>query len=552
MSPIDRPASIRAALLLGLLALVACSSGVDQHLGQARCDDSYAQGVGPVLQTRCASCHGASQAEGDYRVDSYQAAIARRPDGTPRVTAGDDGSALLQAARGQLPGGHAAIPQNEQTELQSWVVECALKPKPYTVHINGWMDPANTDQFHGRVLRQAVYDLSGCQACHGEDLSGGIAGVACQSCHPSGVMACNTCHGSAANAAPPRNLDYLSATTLLTVGAHQSHVMDGPKHAAFSCDACHHTPSKPSDEGHYQTGGKLITTPAPVIADAGFGGQFSWDRSTATCANSYCHAPFQDPTAHQINPVWTKVGQNQADCGSCHGTPPPNHGPDTRCQTCHRPSFIGDQPRSPLHVNGQVDLAAPITTCVGCHGSGNSPAPPIDVLGRSDPTLRTVGAHRDHLEALHKLSAPVVCSECHLVPTAFNSPGHVDHQPPAVVFPPDAGTLARADGAVPFYDGSLDGGTASCTVYCHGAGARLSQDTAAGNQRPVFNGGPGEAACGTCHGIPPRVTGTHHHDGVTNVTQCASCHPKSVTSAGNIIVDSSGKSTHLNGVVDLF
>jgi hypothetical protein len=66
------------------------------------------------------------------------------------------------------------------------VVECALKPKPYTVHINGWMDPGNANQFHGRVLRQAVYDLSGCQACHGQDLSGGSANVACQSCHASG------------------------------------------------------------------------------------------------------------------------------------------------------------------------------------------------------------------------------------------------------------------------------------------------------------------------------------------------------------------------------
>ena len=159
-------------------------------------DDSYTQGVGPVLQTRCASCHGATMAEADYRVDSYQAAIARRPDGTIRVKAGDDSSPLLQAARGQLPGPHTAIPQNEITELQTWVVECALKPQPYTVHINGWMDPGNSDQFHGRVLRQAVYDLQGCQDCHGPNLTGGVANVSCLSCHASGVMACNTCHGS--------------------------------------------------------------------------------------------------------------------------------------------------------------------------------------------------------------------------------------------------------------------------------------------------------------------------------------------------------------------
>jgi len=544
MSPLNRPAFIRAALLLGLATLAACSSGVAQQLGQARCDDSYAQGVGPILQTRCSSCHGPTQAEADYRVDSYQAAIARRPDGTPRVTAGDDASPLLQAARGQLPGGHVAIPQTELAELQSWVVECALKPKAYTVHINGWMDPGNTDQFHGRVLRQAVYNLSGCQACHGQDLAGGSVGVACQSCHASGVMACNTCHGNAANAAPPRNLDYNSDTSLVTVGAHQSHVQDGSKHTGFSCDVCHKTPTSPGDEGHYQTGGKLITGPAPVIVKNGFAGQFSWDRNAATCANSYCHAPFQDANATQINPiVWIAVGDNQAPCGSCHGNPPAGHGPDNRCQTCHRGTYVGGEPRSVLHANGQVDLAAPAGSCIGCHGSGDSPAPPIDVLGRSDPTLQTVGAHREHLEALHKVSAPVACNECHVVPTEIHSPGHIDHGPPAVVFPPDAGTLARKDGATPTYDPA----TATCTSYCHGSGAGLSQDTAPTvNRTPKFNGGPGQAACGSCHGIPPQTPG---HPGAT-LTSCANCHSHSVTPDGNIIVNADGSSTHLNGRVD--
>ncbi len=546
MSPIERPARTQAALLLVSGMLAACSNGVpEQHLGQARCDDSYAQGVGPLLQTRCASCHGSTRAEGDYRVDSYLAAVARRPEGTYRALAGDDNSLVLQAARGTLPGGHTAIPQNELSELQSWVVECALKPKAYTVHINGWMDPGNTDQFHGRVLREAVYNLSGCQACHGQDLSGGSANVACQTCHTSGVMACNTCHGSAANAAPPRNLDYLSATSLVTVGAHQSHVTDGEMHKGFACQVCHSSvPTKPGDEGHYQKGGKLLTGPVPVVVDGGYAGSFAWDRTAATCTNSYCHAPMQN--AGQITPVWTAVGRNQAPCGSCHGNPPAGHGPDTRCQTCHRPSYIGDQPRSALHVNGHVDLAAPSGSCVGCHGSGDNPAPPVDVLGRSDESLQTVGAHREHLEALHKVSSPVDCSECHLVPTQFNSPGHVDHQPPAVVFPPDAGVLARADGAVPSYDA----GTATCTSYCHGSGARLSRDTSAGiNRTPIWNGGVGQAACGSCHGIPPQIPGEPFHTGVTSITQCASCHPDSVTPAGNIKVDASGVSKHLDGVV---
>ena len=78
--------TVWAALLGTLLAVAGCNKGRPEALGQAQCpDDSYTQTAGPVLQNRCASCHGATVAEANYRVDSYQAAIARRPDGTIRV-----------------------------------------------------------------------------------------------------------------------------------------------------------------------------------------------------------------------------------------------------------------------------------------------------------------------------------------------------------------------------------------------------------------------------------------------------------------------------------
>ena len=182
------------------------------------------------------------------------------------------------------------------------MVDCALKPQAYTVHINGWMDLGNSSQFHGKVLRQSVYDLSGCQACHGEELTGGTSGVACTSCHVSPIGSCNTCHGSAANAAPPLDLNYNSATSLITVGAHQTHVTDGGMHTAFPCQVCHNTPATPGDEGHYQSGGKLLPGPAPVIGAADYGGSFSWNSTAATCTNGYCHAPVADSNAAQINP----------------------------------------------------------------------------------------------------------------------------------------------------------------------------------------------------------------------------------------------------------
>ncbi len=557
MPSIARTARRKVGLLASLLAALPAVVGCDarpQALGMAECGGadggvSYAQGIGPLLQSNCESCHGATVAEANYRVDTYQNAIARRPDGTPRVAAGNSNSPMLQAARGTLPGGHVAIPQAQLTELQTWVVDCALKPKPYTVHINGWMDVGNASQFHGKVLRQSVYDLSGCQACHGQDLSGGTAGVACTSCHASAIGSCNTCHGSVVSAAPPLDLNYNSATSLITVGAHQTHVTDGGMHTGFPCQVCHKTPATPGEEGHYQSGGKLLPGPAPVIGANGAGGTFAWNSTAGTCTNGYCHSPFADASSSQINPiVWTAVGQNQAACGTCHGNPPAGHGPNTQCDTCHRPTFNNGQPSTPLHANGAVNLAAPIGSCVGCHGNGDIPAPPIDLHGNASESVQTVGAHREHLQALHRVSAPVPCNECHLVPTEIHSPGHIDHAPPAIVFPPGTGTLARTDGV----DAGYNFSTATCTVYCHGSGTRLSKDTSIGlNHAPIFNGGTSQAACGTCHGIPTKIPGTSHHAGVSSITQCAGCHPTTVEPSGSIIVGADGGSTHVNGVVNV-
>ena len=119
-----------------------------------------------------------------------------------------------------------------------------------------------------------------------------------------------------------------------------------------------------------------------------------------------------------------------------------------------------------------------------------------------------------HLSALHKVSAPVACNECHLVPTAVSTVRVTSTlPPPAEVFPPGAGVLAGADGTPLAYDTA----TVTCTTYCHGSGALLSQDTSPSiNRTPVWNGGPGQVACGTCHGIPPQMPGTTYHVGVTS------------------------------------
>ncbi len=542
----------RATVLCAVLCWVGCSEPRPEQLGEATCP-TYEGQVKELLEARCAQCHGEAQAAGGYRVDGYLGAVARREDGTPRVAAGQDASRVLVAARGELEG-HEAVPESELAVLKDWVVRCELPPRRYSFHVNGWMDPGNAEDFHGRVLRADAYRTEGCQQCHGEHLEGGTSGVSCQTCHSEGLNTCSSCHGDMVSAAPPKDVEGLTSTTLVSVGAHRTHLEDGPRHKAYACETCHRVPIAPEDIGHYRLeDGSADMSPAEVFLAEGPLGAASWRASSATCSNSACHAPAVDARATRQEPRWNVVGQGEAACGTCHGLPPSSHAEDERCETCHRPAYDGEGHLRPeAHANGQVELAAAAGSCTGCHGDATSAAPPQDLSGRSDEGLRTVGAHRAHLEARHRLSAPVACTECHKVPATLADPGHIDEGGPAELFPSVAGvgTLARANGTVASYDAA----EGTCTTYCHGAGALLSMDTAPGRvSRPSWTGGTPEAACGTCHGVPPRLPGSPSHNGVSVLSQCVQCHPQTVLPGGGIRVekDASGKltSTHIDGII---
>jgi hypothetical protein len=107
------------------------------------------------------------------------------------------------------------------------------------------------------------------------------------------------------------------------VGAHTSHrenphQLRGP----VPCSACHEVPAEVDSPGHIDS-----ALPAEVVLALGG----DWRRSDATC-RTWCHGTSE--------PVWTRVGEGQVYCGSCHGTPPPGapHQPDmqlTDCVDCH-------------------------------------------------------------------------------------------------------------------------------------------------------------------------------------------------------------------------
>jgi predicted CxxxxCH...CXXCH cytochrome family protein len=356
------------------------------------------------------------------------------------------------------------------------------------------------------------------------------------------LAACTRCHGDArnGNAAPPVSVLGATSTSVLGVGAHQQHLRDGAVRQAIACGECHIVPAAMDTPGHPGnlaapvTFGPLATTggAAPI-----------WDRGQATCASTYCHGATLSAGGALQTPTWTKVDGTQSACGTCHGIPPPAPHPAvpsglTGCAACHpatvRPDGTIDVAGG-KHIDGTVEVGG--TACTSCHGDATrapasiAPAPPADTHGNTATTALGVGAHQTHL-AGGAIRAALACSDCHVVPTSTpHANGTVD-----MTF----GALAKTGGLAPSFSAS----TATCSsTYCHGASLPGGSNTT-----PQWTKVDGtQAACGTCHGIPPAASTGHPSVG-SATTVCAGCHPATVKPDGTI--DTAG-GKHVNGVVDV-
>ncbi|MCA9552844.1 MAG: hypothetical protein KC933_22610 [Myxococcales bacterium] len=387
------------------------------------------------------------------------------------------------------------------------------------------------------IWNQVGAGQAACGACHGLPPPAphpAVSGASCGPCHPfngfipdqperhiDGILdvavQCNTCHGSAANDAPPADTQGRTATTFRTVGAHQTHLSPGA-HRTGRCADCHVVPTDVADPGHIDVAPAELTWGAVPQAD-GVNPAYA---GNGTCT-VYCHGASLSGGTN-TTPTWNVVGAGEAACGACHGVPPPLPHPQVAasdCGPCH--PFSGVTPDDPLrHVDGILDVAQ---GCTSCHGTGNDPAPPLDLSGGSATTSRGVGAHQSHLNA-GPLADAVACAECHVVPLQVTSPGHLDGDGMAEL---NFGGLATHDGANASYNG------ATCTAYCHGA--TLAGGT---NTQPTWTSvGTGEAACGACHGLPPPAPHPAN-------PQCDTCHG-AVVNAQLQIIDTS---LHINGTVE--
>jgi len=360
---------------------------------------------------------------------------------------------------------------------------------------------------------------------------------------PPADQACASCHGDRGRegtllekAAPPRDLNGHTSetdTSVPGIGAHWYHLKGSETHLAIPCAECHLVPKAVGDAGHADTDRPAevpFATEPGTIAKTG-GRSPSYDPETGRCSDTYCH---RDSDA-----TWTQPRSSADACGTCHAIPPalphPQVGTD-KCFLCH--GMVVDKNlnfvNAALHVNGEVNVGQ--LGCDGCHGDPDrvvdpgkdllKAAPPKDLAGDTAVSALGVGAHQAHL-AGGANSRPVECTECHIVPSKVEDPGHTDTAAPAeLTF---SGTAA-ANGRTPSWDRTIK----KCSnTWCHGPTA--AQDS------PEWTSEAGNLACTGCHGQPPPFPHPQMKD-------CSRCHG-AVMNTDNVTIKD--KSLHVNGTVDV-
>jgi predicted CxxxxCH...CXXCH cytochrome family protein len=461
----------------------------------------------------CATCHVVP-----VKLDS-----AGHLDGVVEV-----GLTGLAAAGGATPSWSSADATCVNTYCHGTTLSGGSLTRPAWTKVDGTQ--AECGACHALPPADGHPVASNCEACHTETAGPGLTIVHPEK-HIDGIVqtsgSCTSCHGNIDNPAPPVDTAGRSETTLVSVGAHQSHLKaTSGLSSPVTCTACHPVPATVSSPMH-DDGQTQLAFNGLATAD---GAAPAWDRGAARCAGTYCHGATLLTGGTNTTPTWTKVAQDQAKCGTCHGLPPAAPHPQSdRCGQCHTETIGADGGIAfpEKHIDGIVEVQMG-QACTSCHGGPDGPQPPVDVSGGSDTTGVSVGAHRSHALG-SPLFAAVACTECHAVPTSTSSPGHVDSPLPAEV---SFGSIARTDGAAPAWNRVA----ATCVrSYCHGATLEGGTHTT-----PVWtNVGADEAACGSCHGLPPAAP--HPVS-----TKCGQCHD-TATMAGGI----ARPEQHVNGIVEL-
>lgn len=370
-------------ILRALTAAVALTTACHRDGGDTSGDEPQGYcAVRDTFNAKCTVCHGATSPQGDLDlatdpIAALNGVASHAYPGRTLVLPGDpDASFLLVKLLGtqtvdegdEMPPG-ALLDDAAIAAVRAWIAAgatdvCDTAPDTDTngrYHPDGWAAP----EVHGFAADRQQED---CLSCHGSDLAGGSAAVACDSCHTTGWRTdCTYCHGGTDNTtgAPPEDVLGETNPTSLSYAPHTAH-MATTRHATYDCTQCHDKPVDVLSAGHFLVGDDTPDVSAEVDFSAGLSRTSAWNGSS--CGNTYCHGN------GRANGTGT-VGQTYS-CKGCHadGTSSESaiaamsgehhlhvwdEGID--CSDCHGPTVTSGQVLSgpATHVNGVKEVTLP-------------------------------------------------------------------------------------------------------------------------------------------------------------------------------------------------
>jgi hypothetical protein len=482
---------------------------IGKHVNVA-CNLCHINGKFADTPTDCASCH-MTQYNSTNNPPHAQAGFTAAACATCHTPAGWDQASFNHAQFFPLTNAHAGL---QCTQCHTGGSYANAPSTCSGCHIDKFNSATNPPHI------KAGFPPAICATCHDTiawadgkfdhttqttfPLTGKHIGVACNSCHSSGVYKglsadCASCHMATYNATnnPPHAQAGFAASACATChttagwdSANFNHNQFFPLtngHANLQCTQCH-------------TGGSYASAPT-------------------TCYG--CHQPDYNKTA-TIAGVPNHVGLNfPQDCTVCHNTsswlnakfdhsattfPLTGAHVNVPCATCHTDNYKGTLP----------------TTCIGCHqqdynNTANMAGIPNHVTGgfpqdctMCHPTTTWLNATFNHNNTPFPLQGPhtkVACSQCHIGGVFAGTPT-------------DCYSCHKAD-----YLGTTDpnhtaAGFPTTCVTCHTTWITTNWLGATFNHTWwSMNHGGANGVCSTCHTNPNNYA----------IFQCTNCHAKAQT-----------------------
>ncbi len=286
-------------------------------------------------------------------------------------------------------------------------------------------------------------------------------------------------------------------------------------------------------------GNKVLTIGSEFCISC-HGADYSGGESGVACAD--CHPTFPHP------PTWSTPGSDSSHAAYLKSSI--IYWDMDRCKDCHGEDYRGGVSGVSCYLC-HTNPGGP-EACNTCHGTSAAPvadivnwAPPEDLDDNLETTAVGVGAHQNHLGDSDLTEAYTKdCNICHPNILTFDDPLHINMD-----IDMEFNKVATDSGRVtPGWELSS---TSCSNSYCHG-NFTFRQDVSQnqwGYADSVITGnnvsvnwtdvGSGQAACGTCHDLPPQGH-------ITAVT-CDGCHDDVVDSEFNII----DKNLHMNRKYDI-